>query len=580
MGLALAVLCVSALAFFSIYPGRYGPDARRPGGGDPFHRGLREYDVLFARYKPGNDGDAGVDAGVLNRILERLEKMTLGAESRLSILKRRRNLARRDSRYQSLYREKALKAAADFPHTESIAAVAADSLLAENIAIDDETRGLLADLSSRIREPSLSPLVVAVQVLSGNLDEPSRAAAIPGMAKLFSSALAFPGKVPSINREALWTDAAILSILAGDIPGALAGINNYLAPADVSGGDGGPLLRGGFPRFAAEVFYDFGNPQRAAELFGLFQDDYSRSRAADALWLAGQGAGARNIWAALGGSPKAARNRSLYNLAVSAGNQQEELIRLEDLFAGDSPDEPWYEDPLTADEVYLYGIIRYTRLLNSSRTLAILDRGNLSAHPLLDLEIHRRREETLSTERAVADSWMLLGRHPGNEELHQWAAWYFTYQRRYDELALLIRSIEKQGAQGILIGGPWLDNPWLKLHKSLSLMRDFRLEEAAQILQPPADDPAIAASFWQIPANLGRIMESRRSFNAALEYYEIAAAEVKDPKAASELQYRISLCFRALGQAGESRRALEHALELNPDNLKVRAELSRLDSPN
>jgi tetratricopeptide (TPR) repeat protein len=108
-------------------------------------------------------------------------------------------------------------------------------------------------------------------------------------------------------------------------------------------------------------------------------------------------------------------------------------------------------------------------------------------------------------------------------------------------------------------------------------MQDLRLEEAAQKLQPLVTDPA-AAPLWQIPANLGRIMESRRSFGAALEYYEIASAEVKDPRAASEVQYRISQCLRALGQGRESRRVLEYALDLNPENLKARAELSRLDS--
>ena len=47
--------------------------------------------------------------------------------------------------------------------------------------------------------------------------------------------------------------------------------------------------------------------------------------------------------------------------------------------------------------------------------------------------------------------------------------------------------------------------------------------------------------------------------------------------AASRIQVRIAYCLGALGRLDESRSALEYALELNPDNLRARLELGRLE---
>jgi hypothetical protein len=55
---------------------------------------------------------------------------------------------------------------------------------------------------------------------------------------------------------------------------------------------------------------------------------------------------------------------------------------------------------------------------------------------------------------------------------------------------------------------------------------------------------------------------------------------VEDKKAASEIQFRISRCLRALGRSGEIRRVLEYALDLNPDNLNARHELRRISPEN
>jgi tetratricopeptide (TPR) repeat protein len=170
----------------------------------------------------------------------------------------------------------------------------------------------------------------------------------------------------------------------------------------------------------------------------------------------------------------------------------------------------------------------------------------------------------LPLDRGAAEVWLLLGRHPGNEDLLEWAAWFFDHQRQYGELALLIKAADRERTQGRVFSRPWLD-----LRQGLSLMRESRLEEAMELLRP------LAGENWEAAANLGRIMESRRSPTAALEYYELAARGAKTKEDASRIQFRMSRCYKSLGQEGESLRALEYALELNPDNLNARLELRR-----
>jgi tetratricopeptide (TPR) repeat protein len=106
------------------------------------------------------------------------------------------------------------------------------------------------------------------------------------------------------------------------------------------------------------------------------------------------------------------------------------------------------------------------------------------------------------------------------------------------------------------------------------MIRQGQLTEGEELLKaiPPS------AGYWQVPANIGRIQESRRSITAALEYYETAAGLVKNEKAAARLQVRIAKCLQALGRDGESRRALEYALDLDEENLNARLELRHLDS--
>jgi tetratricopeptide (TPR) repeat protein len=164
----------------------------------------------------------------------------------------------------------------------------------------------------------------------------------------------------------------------------------------------------------------------------------------------------------------------------------------------------------------------------------------------------------------VAETWLLLGRHPEDEGLYQWAAYFFDYQRRYEETA---QALKNAGYQG-------LDGYWAELHRALALLREGRFDEGEELLQtiPPS------AVIWQAPANIGRLLEARRASAAALEYYETAASLVKNSRAAAGVQLRIAQCLRALGRDRESRRVLEYALDLDPENLNARLELRRLES--
>jgi tetratricopeptide (TPR) repeat protein len=193
-----------------------------------------------------------------------------------------------------------------------------------------------------------------------------------------------------------------------------------------------------------------------------------------------------------------------------------------------------------------------------------LEEGTLQNHPFLDLELLRRRREAWPVDRIIAETRLLLGRHPEEEGLYQWGAYFFDYQRRYEETVQLLKNA----------GYHHLDGYWADLHKALALIREGKLNEGEELLKTIPG----SAGIWQAPANIARVLEARRAPAAALEYYEIAAAMVKNGKAAAGIQLRIVQCLQALGRSPESRRILEYALDLDPENLNARMELRRLDS--
>jgi tetratricopeptide (TPR) repeat protein len=493
-----------------------------------FSRDLKAYDDALKVERPEQ----------LAQRLDRLEKRARAQEQWLSILKRRRNMAKTNAIFLAPYQKSAQEALKAFPYSEPIVAVAGDSLLYDPLTV--ENADLLRKYANQLSTQRFIPLALSLHVLAGDMKTPDHAASIPGIDKLLGA------DIPQELTEQLLIDEILLEILRGELSAIGVKITEGLRVYPLSGN----LLRVG-----AEFFYDHDSPLRSVELFYRLGDSFM-GRAADALALAGEVPGARNIWAALSSSPAdntpEVQGRYLYNLAITSSNSRETVSWLEQIFA--SPRE-------IRESLGIYGIILYSRFQNSSRAVTYLQESG--DNPLLDLEILRRQMETMPLNRAVAEVWLLLGRRPEAEELYRWGAWYFDRQKLYVETAQLLRIISQRRIEG----------PWVELCRSLALLRQGRIDEGEKILEEeyrknPSGD-------WRYAANIARVQEGRKSYSEALANYEFAAGLSDRPQDVSRLQFRISRCLGGLGRQEESRRALAYAVELDPDNFEASSLLRR-----
>ncbi|MCL2042702.1 MAG: hypothetical protein FWG89_01035 [Treponema sp.] len=474
--------------------------------------------------------------------LDRLERRTEGVESWLSVIKRRRQLAALDPRYMESYRRSSQQAAAEFPHSESIAAVAAASLVYET-AINRGNEAQLRNILPLLTDSRHGSLRLGLHVLLGDFSDPEKAAEnIPATDLRFG----FAGSQPPLE---ILVNLAIVRLLTGDIQGAAAFVHGALTEFN------NPVLT----RFAAEYYYDSGNFAHSAELYSGMPGEEALSRQADALWLADYTDSARTIWSILGDtSPHA-----LYNLAITAPTQDESAELLERISLQD-----------TGDPSSRFGLIRYSRLFNPSEAIALLEDAAIREpeDALIDLEILKRRSETGERGRVIADTWALLDSYYMVEDLYQWAAWYFDLQRSSSESAILLRNAARNNLSG----------QWVNFHNALLHTREGDLDAAERELTAIVN----AGDNWAAWANLGRIYEARNAPTRALENYERAVSALNEEAPAfsgdtdrqntiSQLHVRIALCLRTLRRPEESRRSLEFALELNPDNVNARLELNR-----
>jgi tetratricopeptide (TPR) repeat protein len=515
LGIILALIFGGAAAFLSSYGG--WSDYSEQG---TFFRELRKFDALVQETA---DLTAGRTPERLNARLDRLEKKAVGAETRLSVLKRRRNLAVADhARFQRPYREAAEQALAAFPVSGPLAALSADALLREYPDhLPAETQTTLRRHADLLPDPPLNSLALALSVLLGDLSDPAAAAALPRSGALLSLGMDLPG---GAEREGFRINGILLSLLAKDRAAANAGIVSLLGSGEVSS----RALR-----FGAEYWYDT-NPLRAAELFSQFPGASSLGRLADSLWLAGYRDGAVELWTLLvsppregpssgdgyGAVPPDLRIRSLYNLASVTTEESHKIS--------------YYRDLFQAAPGHVYGIIGYSRLFDRERAESILTEQD-TGQALIDLELVRRRLEGWEIRRTVAETWLLLGRHPREEGLYRWGAWYFDRQRQFPETALLLRQARRQG----------IPDHALALHQGFLLIREGKLTEAETLLTEQAEHTTL----WQIPANLGLLAESRRALPLALEYYQRAVSLTPDRSGEAKVRLRIARCLRMLGQA-------------------------------
>jgi tetratricopeptide (TPR) repeat protein len=222
-----------------------------------------------------------------------------------------------------------------------------------------------------------------------------------------------------------------------------------------------------------------------------------------------------------------------------------------------------------------FGLIRLSRLYDAPRAIAVLDLEKMvipRVDSLIDLEILRRRTEIVELPRMVAETWLLLDRYSDVEDVYQWGAWFFDLQRNYPESSKLLQLAMRHN----------FDGDWMGLHEALRHIREGNLGAAEDMLANVVSDGEFFDEHWAAAANLGRVLESLLSPARALENYEKAMAvlaesdEEADWITASKIQVRIALCHKNFGRIDESRRALEYALDLNPENLSARLELGRL----
>ena len=559
IGLVLALAVSWSMVLFGVIwrsdiPDIAGQDMRGTAR-NAFIRELRDFDRFDA---PGRVL-AGENPAQIERRISRLQRQAQSVEEHLSVLKRRRELALLDRRYIVYYERAAREAAEQFPFSSPLALVAAEAVI---LGSPPEARALLGAYAGRVTQARFGPVELAIHALAGNLDDPAQAAGVPAIENLLSQG--FSGN--PAGSQNLLVNEFLLRAARGDIPGASARLNALLDSAETAA-SGGP----GIQRMAAEFFYDHNNPSRAAELFARLASDHAGDadilRLADSLALAGEIPGARNIWFALSVNPAAsggfsqpelARSRVFYNMAASSADRQEELLWLERLFSYRAQRR---QNPM--DSAGVYSVIRYTRLFDTARGIAILEEESSHQDPLLDLELLRRRLDTWPPGRAAAEVWLLLNRHPRDEAIHEWAAWYFEHRRLYAEAARVLNNATHNGMTG----------SWIALHRAIALLRQGEIAEGERLLR----EAGTGSRDWRIFANLGRVHESHRRISAALEAYEAAAVLVDERTAAAQVHMRLSRNLEALGRRHESRIALERALELDPDNLTIRRELRRFD---
>jgi tetratricopeptide (TPR) repeat protein len=490
---------------------------------DSFAKSLRQYDIQLTDIA-GTQGEFES----LSRDLDRIERAAIGVESWLSVLKRRRSLARMYPPSMENYRKSINSALKAYPVSQPITAIAAEALI-KNTAITSEAEQTLRNWLPVLTDPLFNKLRLGLHVLLGDFRNPQRAQVIPV-------------RLTSDGTEAITMNLIILKIIRGDIELASSDIHTmiYLIPSSDS------------LRLAGEFYYDFGELERSAEIFSLIDDEKALSRQADALYLAGYEENARMIWSMLSDSHN---DRSLYNLGFTSKNNDEAAA--------------WYERLVNLDAAYItdpsvgqFGLIRYSRLLETAQAISLLQTEERSGNPFVDLEIIRRQTLNWEIGRQIAETWLLLDRHEGDEDMYRWAAWLILFQRNYSEIRILLDRTEMLN----------LDDQWVKIYRAAQLMFDGDIETSEEILRSiPVEEAG-----WTVHANLGVILEAQRSASRALEQYQLAFSKIQNSKAAARIQIRIARCYVALNRPSDAILALIYAMELDPENLTARLELDRL----
>ena len=501
---------------------------------DNFARALREYDLYFSDV-PGFDRDYEK----FEKDLDRMEKMTISLESWLSVLKRRRALSQVYPPSFEEYKKSTERALEIYPTAPSIIALAAE-ILVKGTAINREAEEKIRNWLPALTGHEYNNLLLSLHILLGDFRNPQRA-------QVINSYLLTDGT------ESVTVNLILLKMIRGDTRNANSDIQTMfytLNPSDEG------------LRFIAEFIYDYGELERSAEIFTLINDEKALSRASDALYLAGYTGSARNIWLLLSETQD---EKSLYNLGYTSEDPGESLYYFQKLLNIDNN---------VVSNSRQFGLIRYSRLLELSEAVEVLEKAkdyrpglNPIRYPFIDLEICRRQSARWELGRQLAEAWLLIDRHPEDEDLYRWASWLFLFQRNYSESKILLNRAENLGFPAGKYNGFWpLTN------RAIQLIFEGELEKAENILR----DIPVEQADWVVFANLGRIMEAYGSHDLAVDQYELAMSKSPASKTAARVQIRMARSLNALQRVREARLALQYALELDPGNLTARMELDRL----
>jgi hypothetical protein len=548
LGILAGLLGLAAFLYAVFYLG--APFWGERDRGARFQKALREYDALFAASISAGESSSRNHAP-LERKLVSIEKLNgkpavATLQTTLSLLKRERVFSRYDARFRERYEQNLLAAVKKYPQTVQLEALSLEDTLKNGLpAFADalkmnEGRGHFAET------------LIAALAQSFDRDNERDNAGAGG------------------KREHLLVDAALLSVVVAG--GAYRDTNAVLYPLDAREAESANTRR-----FAAEYAYDAGDFPLASRLFAALPDDNALERAGDALYLGGDTDGARGLWLL------SSNANSLYNYASLSEDTPEQMAALEKLLAPDadadadapepavaapssiiaitdvsSPDAPVIDAPFSA------GLVLYTRLLNDERAAATLGTSPRTARtPLLDLELWRRTEKNYAPARALAEMWLLIGRHLRDPRVYEYAAWFFARERQYEELALLLKNAALQGVDSGMLR-------YWQVMRDAQTGANKQTREALSALSDAYEQDAP----WYLAANRGRLYEAERSWkNAADAYYAALSAAGNRDK--SRILQRIAVCLAVQGRNTEARGALEEAVSLDPANLNARAALNR-----
>jgi tetratricopeptide (TPR) repeat protein len=480
-----------------------------------FQKALREYDALFEASKEETHLR---NYDMLEKKLAALETINNDQQfstlqTTLSLLKRERVFVGYDQNFRARYEQNLRAAEKKYPQTVQLQALSIENALKNGIpTIADALE--IGGNREQGRGTPVEAFLAAVTESSGNREQ-----------------------------EHLLVNAALLSIVTGN---EYRDTNAVLYPLELRKAESINTFR-----FAAEYAYDAGNFPLSSRLFAALPDDNALERAGDALFLDGDVDGARELWLL------SSNANSLYNYA-SWTNETEETdgrtAALEKLLAQ-------YAEPSSLS--FTAGMILYTRLMSDDRAAAVLGATRHTAQiPLLDLELWRRTEKNYPPGRALAGMWLLIGRHPQQVPIYEYASWYFGRERQYEELSLLLKNASLQG----------IDSGMLQYWRIMLDARDGDYKRVREALSALPHDPD--GHLWFVSANTGRLYEAERSWKNAVDHYYIALANASGAPDKSRILQRIAICLATQGRNSEALVVLEEAVSLDPTNLTARSTLN------